>query len=289
MIAAALEMAGRYILTIKITDIIDIAVTSFLLYKILTFVLKTSSARGFKGVFVIIAAMWVSSILNLHVINFLLRKTMELGIFAIIILFQPELRRILERVGSGKLFGFFNRQMDEPKIEAALRQVIAACAEMSKTKTGALIIVEREVKLDDTIKTGTILNADTTPELLRTIFFNKTPLHDGAVIMRDGEITAAACMLPLSTNPNLSRELGMRHRAGLGISEISDAVVIIVSEETGSISVAINGMLKRHLALETFEKILRNELIPQVEVKQNAISRVKNSLKVNRNAAGKNK
>ncbi len=289
MVTAALEMAWRYILTIKITDIIDIAVTSFLLYKIFTFVLKTSSARGFKGVFVIVVAMWVSSILNLHVINFLLRKTMELGFFAIIILFQPELRRILERVGSGKLFSLFNRQMDEPKIEAAIRQIIAACAEMSKTRTGALIIIERDTKLDDTIKTGTILNAETTPELLRTIFFNKTPLHDGAVIIRDGEITAAACMLPLSTNPNLSRDLGMRHRAGMGISEISDAVVVIVSEEMGSISVAINGTLKRHLALETFEKILRNELIPQVEVKQNAVNRVKNSLKVNRNAAGKNK
>lgn len=289
MVAAAFEMAWRYIQTIKMTDIIDIAVTSFLLYKILTFVLKTSSARGFKGIFIIIVAMWVSSILNLHVINFLLRRTMELGIFAIIILFQPELRRILERMGSGKLFNIFNRQMDEPKIESALRQVIAACAEMSKTKTGALIIIEREFKLDDTIKTGTILNADTTPELLRTIFFNKTPLHDGAVVMRDGELTAAGCMLPLSTNPNLSRDLGMRHKAGIGISEISDAVVLIISEETGSISVAINGVIKRHLALETFEKLLRNELIPQVEVKQNAVSRMKNTLKVNKNAAGKNK
>ncbi len=288
MIMTVLEMGWRYLQTIKITDIIDIAVTSLLIYKVLRFILKTSSARGFKGIIVIIIAMWVSSLLNLNVINFLIRRTMELGIFAIIILFQPELRRILERMGSGKLFNIFGRQLDEPKIETSLRQVVAACAEMSRSKTGALIILERDVKLDDTIKTGTILNADASPELLRTIFFDKTPLHDGAVILREGEITAAGCMLPLSTNPNLSRDLGMRHRAGIGVSEVSDAVVAIVSEETGSLSVAINGTLKRHLSLDTFEKLLRNELLPQTETKQNTVNRVRNTLKVNKNA-GKNK
>jgi TIGR00159 family protein len=282
-----IDLVWRYIQTIKITDIIDIAITSVLIYKILTFILKTSSARGFKGVLIIIAAMWVSSFLNLNVINFLLRRTMELGIFAIIILFQPELRRILERMGSGRLFNIFSRQLEESKIEAALKQIISACAEMSKTRTGALIILERELKLDDTIKTGTIINADTTSELLRTIFFDKTPLHDGAVIIRDGEVAAAACMLPLSTNPNLSRDLGMRHRAGIGLSETADALVVIVSEETGSISVALNGMLKRHLAIDTFEKLLRNEMITEDEAKRKkALGRGGKSVK--KNAAGKN-
>lgn len=284
---AVIDLVWRYIQTIKITDIIDIAITSVLIYKILTFILKTSSARGFKGVLIIIAAMWVSSFLNLNVINFLLRRTMELGIFAIIILFQPELRRILERMGSGRLFNIFSRQLEESKIEAALKQIISACAEMSKTRTGALIILERELKLDDTIKTGTIINADTTSELLRTIFFDKTPLHDGAVIIRDGEVAAAACMLPLSTNPNLSRDLGMRHRAGIGLSETADALVVIVSEETGSISVALNGMLKRHLAIDTFEKLLRNEMITEDEAKRKkALGRGGKSVK--KNAAGKN-
>ncbi len=288
MVMAAIEMGWRYLQTIKITDIIDIAVTSVLIYKVLKFILKTSSARGFKGILIIIIAMWVSSLLNLNVINFLIRRTMELGIFAIIILFQPELRRILERMGSGKLFNIFGRQSDEPKIETAMKQVVAACAEMSRCKTGALIIFEREVKLDDIIKTGTILNAQVSSELLRTIFFDKSPLHDGAVILREGEIASAACMLPLSTNPNLSRDLGMRHRAGIGISEASDAVAAIISEETGSLSVAINGNLKRHLSLETFEKLLKNELFPQAEMKKSTVSRVRNTLKVNKNE-GKNK
>ena len=140
-----------------------------------------------------------------------------------------------------------------------------ACVDMSATRTGALIIFERDNRLDDQIRTGTILDAETTAELLKNIFYPKAPLHDGAAIIRSGRIQAAGCMLPLSNNPNLSKELGMRHRAGIGMSEASDAVVVIVSEETGAISVAVNGMLKRHLTKDTFEKILRNELIPEVK------------------------
>jgi len=289
MLKGVFEVAWNYIQMIKITDILDIAIIAFLIYKVITFTVKTNSARGFKGVLLIIVAMWMSSLLSLNVINFMLGKTMELGILAIIILFQPELRRILERVGSGRLFNIFGRQLKESRIETAIVQTVLACADMSRSKTGALIIFEREIQIDDPIKTGTIINADTSAELLKNIFYPKAPLHDGAVIIRNDQIAAAGCMLPLSTNPNLSRDLGMRHRAGIGMSEVSDAVVVVVSEETGSISVSVDGMLKRHLALDTFEKLLRNELIPIEEPKVKTVDKVKNTLKVKRNAEGKNK
>ena len=145
--------------------------------------------------------------------------------------------------------------------EQAIAQTVLACTEMSASRTGALIIFERKVKLNDIMSTGTIINSDTTAELLKNLFYNKAPLHDGAVIIRDGRIAAAGCVLPLTKSTNLSKDLGMRHRAGIGLSEQSDAVVVIVSEETGSVSVAIEGMLKRHLTASVFEKLLRSELI----------------------------
>ena len=151
-------------------------------------------------------------------------------------------------------------------MDTAITQTVIACKAMSKNKTGALIVFERINKLDNQINTGTIVNSDTTAELLKNVFFNKAPLHDGAVIISEGRIAAAGCMLPLSNNQNLSRDLGMRHRAGIGMSEHSDAVVAIVSEETGAISIAVDGMLKRHLSPETFEKILRNEIIVEEEL-----------------------
>ncbi|HHU05629.1 MAG TPA: TIGR00159 family protein [Clostridiales bacterium] len=290
MLEGIFEVAWNYIQMIKITDILDIALIAFLIYKVIIFTVRTNSARSIiKGILLIIVVMWMSSLLNLNVINFLLGKTMELGILAIIILFQPELRRILERVGSGKMLNVFGRQLKESRLETAIEQTVLACADMSKSRIGALIVFEREIKVDDPIKTGTIINADTTAELLKNIFYPKAPLHDGAVIIRNDQIAAAGCMLPLSTNPNLSRDLGMRHRAGIGMSEVSDAVVVIVSEETGSIAVAVDGMLKRHLALDTFERLLRNELMPDEEPKVKTVDRFKNTLKVKRNAAGKNK
>lgn len=290
MLEGIFEVAWNYIQMIKITDILDIALIAFLIYKVIIFTVRTNSARSIiKGILLIIVVMWMSSLLNLNVINFLLGKTMELGILAIIILFQPELRRILERVGSGKMLNVFGRQLKESRLETAIEQTVLACADMSKSRIGALIVFEREIKVDDPIKTGTIINADTTAELLKNIFYPKAPLHDGAVIIRNDQIAAAGCMLPLSTNPNLSRDLGMRHRAGIGMSEVSDAVVVIVSEETGSIAVAVDGMLKRHLALDTFERLMRNELMPDEEPKVKTVDRFKNTLKVKRNAAGKNK
>ena len=276
----AITFIWSNIRTIGITDVLDIAIVAFLIYKAMRFLSRTGSASVIRGVFLVVIAMWVSSLLEMNVIAFLLGRTLELGFLALIVLFQPELRRMLERLGSGRLTQLLGRTAVTKEMESAIHQTIEACTDMSKSKTGALIIFERNIKLDDAIKTGTVLDATIQSELLKNIFFNKAPLHDGAVIIRDARIIAAGCMLPLSANPNLSRELGMRHRAGIGISEVTDAVVVVVSEETGSISIAIEGMLKRHLAPDTFEKLLRNELLPNEEenrskLKINRAARVK--------------
>ena len=264
-IAALIDSFLSYVKLVKYTDILDMALVAFLIYKLIRFLSRTGSARVMRGIIILLVALWLSgpNVLNLNVVNFLLGKTMEFGVLVVVILFQPELRRLLERVGSGKLADLFSRAGDSKEMELAINQTIAACEEMSATRTGALIIFERDVKLDDTVKTGTTINADVQSELLKNIFYPKTPLHDGAVIIRNGRIEAAGCILPNSSNPNISKELGTRHRAGIGMSEVSDAVVVVVSEETGSISVAVDGMLKRHLAHDTFEKILRNELLPE--------------------------
>ena len=208
----------------------------------------------------------LSTIFDLRCINFLLGHAVQWGVLALIILFQPELRRALEKIGSSTgLKQMFIREEALPAIEQAIKETVTACTEMSQSRTGALIVFEREILLDDMVRSGTVLDAAVSAELLKNIFFVKAPMHDGAVIVRRGRVLAAGCMLPLSKNVNLSRDLGMRHRAGIGMSENSDAIVVIVSEETGSISVATGGMLKRHLKPETLENILRNELIPQDE------------------------
>ena len=182
------------------------------------------------------------------------------------VLTEPEIRRFLERVGSSRMSKVFVQPPEAAHdIDSAISQTVEAYTSLSKDKVGALMVFERQNLLDDAIKTGTVLDCAVNAELLKNIFWNKAPLHDGAVIVRAGRIVGAGCMLPMSGNVNLSRELGMRHRAGIGASEHTDAVVAIVSEETGSISVAVGGMLKRHLAPETLERLLRNELLPERE------------------------
>ena len=255
----------RYLLTIQITDLLDIAIMVFVLYKVLTLVQSTKAASLVKGLFVFLAALALSSLFHLNGINYIMSKMVEWGVLALIILFQPEIRRILEQVGSRRFTAFFIHEESAGAMERAISQTVLACTEMSQTRTGALIVFEREILLDDMVRSGTVLDAAVSSELLKNIFFVKAPMHDGAVIVRHGRALGAGCMLPLSKNVNLSRDLGMRHRAGIGMSENSDAVVVIVSEETGSISVAIGGMLKRHLKPETLENLLRNELLPREE------------------------
>jgi diadenylate cyclase len=265
--------------TASVWDILDILIVAYLIYRIITVVRKTSSSSVIKGIILLLAVMWLSSLLNLNVINFLLGQTMKLGVLVLIILFQPELRRFLEQMGSSRFKFLFSRTVKTSYMETCIANTVAACMEMSRMRMGALIVFEREIALVDHIKTGTRLDSILSVELVMSIFFPKSPLHDGAVIVRDGRITAAGCMLPMTSNTNISRDLGMRHRAGIGMSEVSDAVVVIVSEETGSISVAIDGMLKRHLAHDTFEKLLRNELLTN-EMHSDAKSRLRDKIKV---------
>lgn len=263
-----MELPGilvRYLSLIQIADILDIAIMAFVIYKVLSLVQSTKAANLLKGLLVFFALLMLSGVLRLHGINYILGAMVDIGILALIILFQPEIRQILEQLGSRRITSLFMPTASVTGLEQTIAQTVLACTEMSKTRTGALIVFEQEILLDDMIRSGTVLDATVSSELLKNIFFVKAPMHDGAVIIRNGRVQGAGCMLPLSKNVNLSRELGMRHRAGIGMSENSDAVVVIVSEESGSISVAIGGMLKRHLKAETLENILRNELLPPEE------------------------
>ena len=254
---------GRYLLTIQITDLLDMAIMAIVLFKILVLVQSTKAASLLKGLFVFFAVLLLSYLLQLHGIYYVMSTMANMGILALIILFQPEIRQVLEQMGSRRFIGFFTHGEASNVMESTIGQTVLACSEMSQSRTGALIVFERDILLDDMVRSGTVLDASVSSELLKNIFFVKAPMHDGAVIVRNGRVLGAGCMLPLSKNVNLSRDLGMRHRAGIGMSENSDAVVVIVSEETGSISVAIGGMLKRHLKPETLDNLLRNELLPQ--------------------------
>ena len=276
-----LSRSVNYLSTMGISDFLDIIIVAYLIYKAIGFVRRTNSNNLAKGLVVFLLALWGSDIFSLTMINFLLRKTAELGLIALLILFQPELRRLLERMGSGFASG---RSSSGTVMDSAISQTVQACCDMSASKTGALIIFERGVALNSIISTGTVINADTTAELLKNMFFNKAPLHDGAVIIRDGRI-AAGCVLPLTQRTNLSKDLGMRHRAGIGLSEESDAVIIVVSEETGAISAAMDGMLKRHLSGEALDKLLRSELIREEDSteKHGLIDNIRNFFKVNAN------
>ena len=262
----------RYIGTIKITDWLDIALMAYLLYRALKLVGRSRAANLGRGVLIFLAALALSDVLRLNSINFILRNIVTWGVLALIVLFQPELRRLLEQVGSSKLSTFnpFAHAQQSSVIETAIAQTVDACTEMSASRTGVLIVFERNLKLDDVARTGTMVDAQVSTQLLKNIFFVKAALHDGAVIIRDGRLLSAGCILPLSHNNNISSDLGTRHRAGLGMSESSDAVVVIVSEETGAISVAIRGMLKRHLTAQTLEKLLTNELMPTPEEEEAA-------------------
>lgn len=276
--------AASLISTIRIADVVDILLVAYLLYKLIMLIHRTNSSRVARGIVLILVAMWLSGVLELTMIHRLLQKTVELGLVALVIIFQPELRRLLERMGSNFLSMFGSKRLDKLSTEMEITQTIMACSDLAETHTGALIVFERTHTLDEQMRSGTVINADVSAELLKNIFFIKAPLHDGAVIIRNGRIAAAGCVLPLTANTNLSPDLGTRHRAGIGMSEHSDAVVVIVSEETGSISVAVDGMLKRRLTLETFEAILRSELIPEEKRQQKRwefLSRLKLSRREN--------
>lgn len=266
-----LQQTLRNFSMISIFDIVDIAIIAFIIYQVIVLVRTTSSGRVAKGVLLLLVALGLSTAFHLYTVNFILSRVLEYGAVALVVLFQPELRKLLEQVGSSKIGQVFStKQSVADELDDAITQTVLAYESLSESKTGALIVFERKNMLDDSIRTGTSLDAGVNAELLKNIFWNKAPLHDGAVIIRNGRIVGAGCMLPMSGSLNISKELGMRHRAGIGVSEQSDAIAAIVSEETGSISVAVGGMLKRHLAPETLERLLRNELMPEKKEDENS-------------------
>ncbi len=253
--------------TIKIMDIIDILVVAFIIYGIITMIQTTGAARIAKSIVIILALTVVTQLLNMYLMNYLLDKILEIGLIALVIMFQPELRRMLEKLGGKSLREVLSMKEEQREIDRVIAQTVSACETMSKERTGVLIVFERDTSLMEYQKSGTVIDAQVSSELLRNIFFTKAALHDGAVIIRNERIAAAGCVLPLTQNRNISSDLGTRHRAAIGMSEVSDAVVVIVSEETGTISVAVGGMLKRHLAPQTLEKLLLNELAPKTDEK----------------------
>ena len=257
-ITNALGRAGNYLATMGISDFIDIIIVAYLIYRIIWFIRKSSFINLAKGLILVLVALWASEFFGLIMLSYILRKTVELGVIALVILFQPELRRLLERMGSTLNTNIGGSSTDMTR---AISEVAQACGDMAATNTGALLVFERKVSLLPIVGTGSVVNADTNAELIKNLFFKNAPLHDGAVIMRDARIEASGCVLPLSKNQNLSRDLGTRHRAGLGVSEESDAIAVIVSEERGDISAAIDGQLKRHLSPGQLAAFLTKELI----------------------------
>jgi diadenylate cyclase len=220
----------------------------------------------------------LTEILQLYTLSFILNQFLGIGLIALVILFQPELRRMLDRLGSVKFRSILGKPAQE--MDTVIAQTVMACENMSRERVGALIVFARESRLDEYFKTGTQIDGQVSEQLLRNIFFPKASLHDGAMIIRDGRVAAAGCVLPLSDSNRLSADLGTRHRAGVGVSEVSDAVVIIVSEETGTISVAVGGMLKRHLAAKTLSRLLHQELCPEPSEQEKTLAvRLRQKLK----------
>ena len=261
--------------TIGILDIIDIVVVAYFLYRLYLMLKNTRAASLVKGLLVLVAFMIVCRTLNLHVISWLLEKSMTVIMVALPVVFQPELRRALEQIGRGKLFRK-GSELDEQELEAMLEDVAAATKVMSKAKVGALMVFERATGLVERIETGVPIDGLVSSGLIQNIFVKDTPLHDGAVVIRGNRIVAACCLLPLTENRNLSQELGTRHRAAIGISEQSDAMVLVVSEETGAISIARNGELVRYLTVDDVKEILRNAIVqPHVVVKDNLVDKIK--------------
>ena len=266
------------------SDYLDIAVVAFLIYKILPLIKTPSTTRIAKAVVVVLVIAWLTDLWHLYTVAFIMKQFLSVGLLALVILFQPELRRMLDHLGSVQLRGLLGGVKPVAEMDMVISQTVRACEAMGREKVGALIAFAREQRLEEYFKTGTQIDGQVSDQLIRNIFFKNSPLHDGAMIIRDGRIAAAGCVLPLSDSNHLSADLGTRHRAGVGMSEASDAVVVIVSEETGTISVAVGGMLKRHLAPQTLDKLLHNELCPanDGDEKQDLSLRLKQKLQPRR-------
>lgn len=246
-----------------VTDVIDVAIVAFVVYKILNFIRETRAEQLVKGLLVLVTATFLSNVLNLYTLNWLLEGTLTLGVIALIIVFQPELRRGLEYIGRSKII-VKHGEISKERAKQITSTIIKAVDYFSVNKVGALILMERETSLNDILETGTPIDAAISEEMLGAIFYSGAPLHDGAAIIRGDRLIAAGCVLPLTQNRTLSKDLGTRHRAGIGITEHSDAIALIVSEETGIISMAIDGKLSRFLDIKTVEKTLLNVYLSQL-------------------------
>ncbi len=240
---------------IGINDIVDILIVAFIVYKIIGFIQETRAAQLVKGLLLLVLATFLSDKLNLYTLNWMLSGVLTLGVLALVVVFQPELRRALEYFGRRKFTSSFGK-VDKNKAKNVSTEITRAIDSFSNNKTGVLIVIEKQTALSDIAESGTVLDAAISAELLGNIFYEGSPLHDGAVIIRGTRIFAAGCVLPLTANKMISKELGTRHRAGIGITENSDSVAIIVSEETGIISIAKDGKLVRFLDVKTVEKTL---------------------------------
>lgn len=244
------------------TTILDIVIVLFLLYCFVKMVKGSRAWQLIKGIAFLIIATWLSGILNLNILNSILTGIMNWGVIAIIVIFQPELRRGLEQLGTNKFTRFFGLDSDlATKTKEDIYKVVIAATELSKTKTGALIVLERDINIQDIIATGVPMNSEVSPQLLVNIFVPKTPLHDGAVVISNNKIAAAACVLPLADDTDIAKELGTRHRAAIGISKESDSIVVVVSEETGKISVAKDGTLIADVREDVLKKILISNIV----------------------------
>ena len=269
----------QQLLNMEWSDYLDIILVAVLIYKLLPMIRSSGAVKVAVVIGAILVLSWVTEEVELHTLNFLIDQLLSVGLLAVVILFQPEIRRMLDHITNLRLRKLFGISKQAQNMDPVISQTVMACEIMSQERVGALIVFERDSRLDDYMKTGTTIDGQVSEQLLRNIFFPKAALHDGAMIIRAGRVAAAGCVLPLSDSKRLSADLGTRHRAGVGMSEASDAVVVIVSEETGAISVAVGGMLKRHLAPQTLERLLRNELCKEEENKEeNVVLRLRQKL-----------
>lgn len=255
-------------LSIKITDVIDILIVAFILYKLLGLIKETRAQQLLRGILLIVGVFLASELLDLSLLNWLLTRLITVGLIGVIILFQPEIRRGLEQIGRRGVITQPFKDLGKEESYATVHKLVDAVDDFSSTRTGALIAIERETTLNDIIETGVIVDAEISVRLLGNLFYEGSPLHDGAVIIRGDRIHAASCVLPLTNRTSIGKNLGTRHRAGVGLSEVSDAFIIIVSEETGAISVARNGTLRRFLDLKTLEKMLLDIYLPLNDEKE---------------------
>lgn len=271
-IASWWEWMVSIAMNFQFKDAVDIIIVAFLIYGVVKLVRETRAGQLVKGLFLLVILFIISSYFNLVMVSRVLAYFFQFAFVAILIVFQPEIRKALEQVGRNNVGQSIaavvtgrDRSYDRTQIRKAINAVVDGVGILQQLKMGALIVFERKTKLGDIIETGTQINCEPSGQIVGNIFFNKAPLHDGAMIIRDGMIHAAGCILPLTKNTSVSAELGTRHRAALGVSEESDAVVVVVSEETGQISVAVNGVLARRFTRDTLRDVLEGYLIPQEE------------------------